>query len=147
MSDTTSAYPPPPPPNVAPPVYHGPAGQPLPNYMPPPVAQPPAGYPVGQHQPRQQQQAPATWQQPGLGLAGAGILSQFSGPAAWACFAGLVTIAVPFVFGRVFFFLPIIGVITGVRAVMAGKLLGGIVGIVLSAIGGLITIVALTQPG
>lgn len=116
----------------------------MPAYTPPPVAQPPVGYPTAfQQQPWQQQPQPAI----GMGWGGAGLVSQFTGPAAWACFVGLVTVVVPFAFGRVFFFLPIIGIITGVRAVMAGKLIGGIVGIVLSAIGGLITIVALTTPG
>ncbi len=145
MSDTTSGYPPPPPPpNVAPPIYQGPPGQAMPAYTPPPVAQPPAGYP-----PAWQQQQP--WQQQaqasvGAGWGAVGILSQFSGSAMWACIAGLVTIIVPFAFGRVYFFLPIIGIITGIRAIRAGKLIGGIVGIALSAIGGLITIVALAGP-
>lgn len=147
MPDATSAYPPPPPPpNVAPPVYQGPPGQPMPAYTPPPVSQPPAGYPLGwqqQPQPWQHQPQPAV----GAGWGTVGIVSQFSGSAMWACIAGLVTIVVPFAFGRVYFFLPIIGIITGIRAIRAGKLIGGIVGIALSAIGGLITIVALTTPG
>lgn len=145
MPDTTSAYPPPPPPpNVAPAVYQGPLGQPMPAYTPPPVSQPPAGYPLAwqQQQPWQPQPQPAV----GAGWRTVGIVSQFSGSAMWACIAGLVTIVVPFAFGRVYFFLPIIGIITGIRAIRAGKLIGGIVGIALSAIGGLITVVALTTP-
>jgi len=100
------------------------------------MAQPPAGFPP-----------PVTWQQPGQpaggGIAGVGLLSQFSGPAAWACGVGLVTIVVPFFFNRVFFFLPIIALIYGIRAIQRGKLIGGIVGMVLSAIGGVITLFGL----
>jgi hypothetical protein len=144
MPDTSPSYPPPPPAGIPPPVYQAPAGSPVPTYAPPPPSQPPVGYPP-------QAQYQAAWQQPqqsvSAGWGAVGVLSQFGGTAMWACIVGLVTIVVPFVLGRVFFFLPIIGVITGVRAIMSGKLIGGIVGIVLSAIGGLITIVALTQPG
>ncbi|HEV2415221.1 MAG TPA: hypothetical protein VGX27_10455 [Candidatus Dormibacteraeota bacterium] len=141
MSDTPSAFPPPPPPGAPSPTYQV-APSPLPNYQPPPMAQPPAGYP-------QQFQA-QPWQQPqpampgvGAGWGAVGILAQFEPPALWAIIAGLVTIVVPFVFGRVFFFLPIIAVITGFRAIQGGKLIGGIVGIVLGIIGGIITVIGL----
>jgi hypothetical protein len=131
MSDTPSAFPPPPPPSMPPPPYQ-PVTSPLPNYQPPAMAQPPVGYPQGWLQP----------QQPvGAGWGAVGILSQFGGSAAWACFVGLVTIIVPLAFGRVFFFLPIIGVIAGARAIQQGRLIGGITGIVLSAIGGILTLI------
>ncbi len=139
MSDASSAFaPPPPPPNAPPPPYQPAAGFAAPTYQPPPVAEPPAGYPPAwQQQPWQQQ--------PGIGAGwgAAGVLSQFSGSAAWACGVGLVTIIVPFAFGRVFFFLPIIGIIYGFRAIQRGKLIGGVTGIVLSAIGGIITLIGL----
>lgn len=141
MSDTTSAFPPPPPGNIPPPAYQQ-AASPLPNYQPPPISQPPVGYP-------QQLQA-QPWQSPqaavpgvGAGWGAMGVLAQFEPPALWAIIAGLVTIVVPFVFGRVFFFLPIIAVITGFRAIQGGKLIGGIVGIVLGIIGGIITVIGL----
>jgi hypothetical protein len=73
----------------------------------------------------------------------AGVLSQFTGPAAWAIGVGLVTVVVPLVAGRVFFFLPIICVIYGVRAIQRGKLIGGIIGLVLSVIGGILTLIGL----
>ena len=139
MSDTASAYPPPPPPGTPPPAYQVPAGQPMPVYTPPPVAQPPAGYPAAWQQQPWQQPPPAV----GMDWGGAGILSQFTGSAAWACGIGLLTVIVPFAFGRVFFFLPIVGIITGFRAIQAGKLIGGIVGIVLSGIGGVLTLIGL----
>jgi hypothetical protein len=133
MSDTPTAFPPPPPASIPPPAYQ-PAPSPLPNYQPPPMAQPPAGYPQMWQQP-----------QPGVnaGWASVGILTQFSGIALWAIFLGAVTVVVPLFFGRVFFFLPILGIISGARAIQQGKLIGGIVGIVLSAIGGILTLVGL----
>ena len=84
MSDTSPSYPPPPPPSIPPPVYQGPAASPMPDYQPPPVAQPPVGYPQTWQQNRQQGI--------GAGAATAGIISQFSGRALWACGIGLVTI-------------------------------------------------------
>jgi hypothetical protein len=134
MPDTPSAFPPPPAGSFPSPAYQAPPS-PLPNYQPPAVAQPPVGYP----QNWQQQAQPAV----GAGWGAAGVLSQFSGPAAWACGVGLVTIIVPFAFGRVFFFLPIIGIIYGFRAIQRGKLIGGITGIALSAIGGIVTLIGL----
>lgn len=87
----------------------------------------------------------APYAQPSSGLGtGAGILSQFTGSAAWAIGFGLLTIIVPFTLGRVFYVTPIVAFLAGIRAVRAGKVIGGIVGMVLSAIGGLITIIALT---
>ena len=122
MPDTPSLYPSPPP-------------SPLPDYQPPAVAQPPVGYP----QNWQAQPQPTV----GAGWGAAGLLYQFSGPAAWACGIGLLTIVVPFFLNRVFFFLPIVGVIYGIRAIQRGKLIGGITGIVLSAIGGILTLFGL----
>lgn len=56
---------------------------------------------------------------------------------------GVVTIVVPFVFNRVFFFLPIIGLLAGIQALRTRKVIGGIVAIVLNVIGGIITILGL----
>ena len=145
MSDTTSAYPPPPPPGTQAPAYEAPAYPPppatvLPNYQPPPISQPPAGYPMQAAYP-QWQQAP----QPGIGagMGTVGILSQFSGSALWGCIVGLATVVAPFAFGYVFFFLPIVGLLAGFRALRSGKMIGGVVAIVLNVIGGLITIASL----
>jgi hypothetical protein len=74
---------------------------------------------------------------------GVSMISQFTGAAGWGILLGLVTIAVPFIFGRVFFFLPIIGLIAGIQAIRTGKLIGGIVAIVLNIIGGIITLIGL----
>ena len=70
-------------------------------------------------------------------------MSQFSGDALWSIGLGLVSIVVPFVLNRVFFFLPLIGLFYAIRAIRRGRMIGGIVGIVLNVIGGLITIIGL----
>jgi hypothetical protein len=75
--------------------------------------------------------------------AGLGLISQFRGDALWSIGLGLVSIVVPFAFNRVFFFLPLIGLFSGIRAIRRGRMIGGIVGLVLNAIGGIITIIAL----
>jgi hypothetical protein len=141
MSDTPSAFPPPPPGSFPPPVYQQ-VASPASTYQPPPVAGPPVGYPQGWQQQMWQQQAP---QQPGIGVGWGvvGILAQFEPPALWAIIAGLVTVIAPLFFGWVFFWLPIVAIITGVRAIMGGKLIGGVVGIVLGATGGILTLVGL----
>ncbi|HUE66809.1 MAG TPA: hypothetical protein VMP38_01410 [Candidatus Acidoferrum sp.] len=141
MSDTPSAFPPPPPGSIPPPVYSQ-LSSPVPTYQPPPVAGPPVGYPQGWQQQMWQQQAPP---QPGVaaGWGLVGILAQFEPPALWAIIAGLITVIAPIFFGWVFFWLPIVAVITGVRAIMAGKVIGGVAGIVLGAIGGILTLIGL----
>jgi hypothetical protein len=70
-------------------------------------------------------------------------ISQFTGAAGWSILLGLVTIVVPFLFNRVFFFLPIIGLLSAVQAIRRGKVIGGVIGIVLNVIGGIITLIAL----
>ncbi len=131
MSDQPSAPPPPPP-----------ESNPAPYSPPPPLT---AGY----------QPPPGTYQPPGstppsvlptrMGPAGAaGIMSQFTGNAGWASLVGIICIAVPFIFNRVFFFLPIIGLILAITAIVRSKqMIGGIVAIVLNVIGGIITVIAL----
>lgn len=76
----------------------------------------------------------------GVGL---GIVSQFTGTALTSCIVGLITIIVPFAFGYAFYILPIAGVLSGLRAIQRGKLIGGATGIGLNLVGGVITIIAL----
>ena len=71
------------------------------------------------------------------------MLSQFTGAAGLAVILGLVSIIVPFAFGRVFFFLPLIGLLSAVRAIRRGQVIGGIVGIVLNVLGGIVTLISL----
>jgi hypothetical protein len=141
VSDTPSAFPPPPPGGIPPPVYGQMASR-VPTYQPPPVAGPPVGYPQGWQQQMWQQQAPP---QPdvGIGWGAVGIMSQFEPPALWAIIAGLATVIAPLFFNWVFFWLPIVAVITGVRAIMAGKVIGGAAGIGLGVIGGILTLIGL----
>ena len=129
MSDNPTAYPPPPSPNLPP---------------------PPPGYPAPQS-PFQAPAAPAAYQnQPpppyaAMGVAGAaGLMSQFTGRAAWSIGVGLVTIIAPFVVHWVFYVLALVGLLYGVQAIRRGQLIGGIIGIVLNVIGGLLTVLILT---
>jgi hypothetical protein len=143
MSDNPSAFPPPPPPGVPPPA--APAG-----FPPPPVYQgPPAPDYVQSYL---QQQAPAgqppyVAQQPfptaGAVAGGTGaLLYQLGGPAAWSIGFGLVSIIVPFATNYYFPILPIAGGISAIRAIQRGRLIGGVIGIVVNVIGGLVSLLA-----
>jgi len=135
MSENPPAYPPPPPSSVPPP----PPGQPV--YQPPPAPQ------YLQQQPNQYQPPQPYGMNPATaGIGGAaGLISQFSGRAAWSCGIGLVTIVAPFVVHFVFYLLALVGLLYGVQAIRRGQLIGGIVGIALNIVGGLLTIVILTS--
>ena len=98
-----------------------------PSNLPPP----PAGMPG---------QAP----QPIAGAGTAGLLSQFTGNALYGIIVGLATVIVPIVFQRVFFFLPIIGLIIAIYAIFRKQVIGGVIGVVLNVIGGILTIIGLT---
>lgn len=76
----------------------------------------------------------------GLGL---GLMSQFTGTALSSCIVGVITIVIPLAFGYVFYVLPVLGILAGVRAIMRGKMIGGGVGIALNLVGGLVTLIAL----
>jgi hypothetical protein len=125
MSDQPPGSPPPPPSSFQPP--------PPSSFQPPPPMLPP-GY-AGQVPPPYMPVAAA-----GAGLS---LMSQFKGDALWSVLLGLVSIIVPFVLNRIFFFLPLIGLFYGIRAIQRGRMIGGIVGIVLCVIGGIITILGL----
>jgi len=76
-------------------------------------------------------------------LGGLGYLAyQFGGPAAASIIAGVASIAMPFVANRYFIVLPIAGVISGARAIQRGRAIGGIVGITVSVLGGIISLIA-----
>jgi hypothetical protein len=69
-------------------------------------------------------------------------MHQFGGAAAWSIGCGLASIIVPFVSSFYFPILPIVGLINGVRAIQRGRLIGGIVGLVLNALGGIVSLFA-----
>ena len=75
-----------------------------------------------------------------VGATGA-LMSQFGGAALWSIGLGIVSIVVPFFANFYFPIMPIIGALNGVRAIQRGRVIGGIVGLVLNAIGGIITMV------
>jgi uncharacterized membrane protein len=80
---------------------------------------------------------PVTYQ-----AAGFSFTQQFGGAAAWSIGLGLVSIVVPLFANFYFPILPIIGFINAVRAIQRGRLIGGIVGIVVNALGGLVSLFA-----
>ena len=121
MSEQPPFSPPPPPPF-----------QPPPGYAPPPVV--PPGSPG---------QVPPPYLPTAAAGAGLGLASQFSGDALWSVGFGLASTILPFVLNYVFFFLPLLGIFYGIRAIMRGRMIGGIVGIVLNVIGGIITLLSL----
>ena len=125
-----SDLPPPPPPGSgqAPPPF-----QPPPGYLPPPADIPPPGYSV---------QVPPPYMPVAAVGAGGALMSQFRGAAAWSIGLGIVSIVVPFVSTFYFPIMPIIGALSGVRAIQRGRVIGGIVGLVLNGIGGIIALIA-----
>jgi uncharacterized membrane protein len=70
------------------------------------------------------------------------VLSQFRGVAMWSIIAGVLSIFVPFFANFYFYFLPILGLYYGVRAIQRGLVIGGIVGIVLNVLGGLVSLIS-----
>jgi hypothetical protein len=116
MSDPSGPTPPAPmtPPTYAPPPPPGPYGQPG---VPPPIGPAPVG---------------------------ASILRQVTGPAAVGILLGLATVIVPLVWGYVFYVLPIAGFLAGIAAIRRGQLIGGIVAVILNAMGAILTLIGLT---
>jgi len=141
MSDAPLAYPPPPPPNAPPPIFQGPAAVPSPVYHPPPGYAGPTAPDYAQ--PYEKPQKPMEVATPIGFLGGVGYLTyQFGGVAAFSILAGLASIALPFVADRYFIWLPVAGVISGGRAIQRGRAIGGIVGITVSILGGIISLIA-----
>lgn len=111
-----------------------PSGPTTPTPLPPPYAPPPPG-PYGQ---------PGVAQPIGPAPMGASILRQVTGPAAVGILLGLATVIVPLVWGYVFYVLPIAGFLAGIAAIRRGQLIGGIVAVVLNAMGAVLTLIGLT---
>ena len=76
-------------------------------------------------------------------MTAAGVLGQVKGVAGVGILLGLATVIVPLVFGYVFYVLPIAGFLAGVTAIRRNQLIGGIVAIVLNAVGAMLTLVGL----
>jgi hypothetical protein len=74
--------------------------------------------------------------------AGFSFAQQFGGAAAWSIGLGVVSIVVPLFATFYFPILPIIGFINAIRAIQRGRLIGGIVGIAVNAVGGLVALFA-----
>jgi hypothetical protein len=70
-----------------------------------------------------------------------GLAYQFSGDAMWSIIFGVASIAVP-LFTPIFFpILPIFGVWRGVMAIRRGRMAGGVIGLIISAIGCLASLI------
>src|SRR5260370_21400037 len=96
---TPEPVPPAPPPEPAPAPYAP---------LPPPVSSPPPAAPPG---------TPPPVLPTAIAAGGtAGLLYQFTGSAGRARLLGVITIPVPFLFNRVFFFLPAIGRVLAIHA-------------------------------
>ena len=116
-----------------------PSTPPPPMYAPPPPSAPGFASPLPPSAGTMPQPiAPAS----GMGLAA--ILSQVTGVAGGGILLGLATVIVPLAFGYVFYVLPIAGFLAGIAAIRRGQLIGGVIAIVLNAMGGILTLVALT---
>ena len=76
------------------------------------------------------------------GAGAVGIMYQLGGPAAWSIGIGLVSIVVPFFFNYYFPLLPIAGLLSAVRAIMRGRVIGGVIGIVINVIGGIVSLIS-----
>jgi hypothetical protein len=147
-----SDLPPPPPPGSgqAPPPFQPPPGyapppapfQPPPGYLPPPADIPPPGYSVQAPPPGYPGQVPPPYMPVAAVGAGGALMSQFRGAAAWSIGLGMVSIVAPLVSTFYFPIMPIIGALNGVRAIQRGRVIGGIVGLVLNGIGGIIALIA-----
>src|SRR3989449_4797700 len=130
MSDAPAAPPPPPPPNAPPPMFQG-QSSPSPAYRPPPGWAGPTAPDYAQ--PYAKPPQPMEVAAPIGFLGGVGYLTyQFGGAAAFSILAGLASIALPFVAGRYFIWLPVAGIISGGRAIQRGRAIGGIVGLTVS---------------
>ena len=129
------AMPPPPPPNAPPPVYQGQA------YAAPP---PPVSYQPSQPGYAYPGQMPQPINPVAVGFGGsAALLSQFSGFALSSIIAGLLSAGVPLLLNRYYIILPVLGIVSGLRAIQRGKLIGGLVGIGLNVLGGIFTLFGL----
>jgi hypothetical protein len=129
----------PPPPESPPPP---PPFQPPPGYPPPPPYIPPPGYSPEPPPPGYTGQVPPPYMPVAAVGASGALMSQFGGAALWSIGLGIVSIVVPFVSNFYFPIMPIIGALTGVRAIQRGRVVGGIVGLVLNGIGGLVVLFA-----
>jgi hypothetical protein len=115
----------------------------------PPVAPPPAYSGAGFA--AAQVEAPAVWVDPTapkntnplIAFAMGTGSGQFSGPALFSIGVGVVGLVVWFFTPVYFKFLPIAGIIAGVRAVLSGRLIGGLIGIGLNLVAGFFSLVAM----
>jgi hypothetical protein len=54
---------------------------------------------------------------------------------------GVACLALPFFTPLYFRFLPVAGIVTGIRAILSGRLIGGLIGIGLNVVAGVLSLV------
>lgn len=78
-----------------------------------------------------------------VGLGGSAMLmNQFTGPALGSIIAGVLSIGLPLFTTFYFPILPILGILGAIGAMVRGRLIGGLVGLVLNLIGGFLSLQA-----
>jgi hypothetical protein len=75
-------------------------------------------------------------------VATGGIASQFSGDAMWSCIFGLASVLVPLFTPIYFPILPLFGLWRGVLACRSGRVVGGVLGLVLNALGAIVSLLS-----
>ena len=91
---------------------------------------------------------PAAFQAAPVGIGAAALgggfvfRQQLGGAAAWSIGFGLVSMVVPFFFNFYFPIMPLIGFLNAYRAFRRGQVIGASIGVVLNALGGLVTLLA-----
>ena len=92
-------------------------------------------------------QSPPAWAPPSTALVpgtpGTATLAyQFSGAAFWSILFGLASVIVPILTPIYFPILPFFGIWRGVLAIRAGRVVGGVVGLVLNGLGVIVSVLS-----
>lgn len=74
-----------------------------------------------------------------------GLIAQFTGNAAYGILIGLASVVIPLVLNRVYFFLPLAGLIVAIYALVKRQVIGGVIGVILNVIGGIFVILSFTS--
>jgi len=85
---------------------------------------------------------PAIMAPAAVAVGGATLMYQFGGPAAWSIAFGVASIVAPLFANFYFYVLPLFGLLNAVRAIQRGRVIGGVVGIVVNILGGIMSLLA-----
>lgn len=92
-------------------------------------------------------QTPPPWAQPPTALvpgrpAAGTLVYQLSGTALWSILLGLASVVVPILTPIYFPILPFFGLWRGVLAVRGGRVVGGVIGLVLNGLGVIVSVLS-----